>query len=46
VYINKEVLLADLGINNRESLTATKGTLDEEEANWLPGEEEEDVEEE
>jgi hypothetical protein len=48
VHIDEEVLLTNLGIINRESLSTTKGTPDEEEANWLPGEweeEEEDMEE-
>jgi hypothetical protein len=45
VHIDEEDLLTDLGIITRESLNATEGTPDEEEANWLPGEEEEGMEE-
>jgi hypothetical protein len=44
VHIDEEDLLIDLGIINRESLSATEGTREEVEVNWLPGEDE-DVEE-
>jgi hypothetical protein len=44
VHIDEEDLLIDLGIINRESLSATEGMREEVEVNWLPGEDK-DVEE-